>query len=56
MLGPNNGGNGGNGGPEDLDFIGISEDEAEDQRTNKEYEPEDVSPDTLEDEGFFPDD
>ena len=35
----------------DLDFIGISEDEAEDKRTNKESENEDVTPDTLEDEG-----
>lgn len=35
----------------DIDFIGISEDEAEDKLTNKENMPEDVTPDTLEKQG-----
>ena len=34
-----------------LDIIGMVEDEAEDKRTNVEGESEDVTPDTLADEG-----
>jgi len=37
--------------PDLLDIIGMVEDEAEDKRTNVEGESEDVTPDTLADEG-----